>query len=57
LTIAKLIVQLDRAEMRQLMQIAIKERKPLWEVLSGLVKAGLATRGRVINRKKMRRVG
>jgi hypothetical protein len=57
LTIAKLTVQLDRAEMRQLMQMAIRERKPLWEVLSGLVKQGLVSGGRKVKRKKMRRAG
>jgi hypothetical protein len=57
LTIAKLTVQLDRAEMRQLMQMAIRERKPLWEVLSGLVKQGLASGERKAKRKKMRRAG
>lgn len=53
---AKLTVQLNRAEMRQLMQLAIRERKPLWEVLSGLVKAGLAS-GKKVKRKKLRRAG
>jgi hypothetical protein len=54
---AKLTVQLDRAEMRQLMQIAIRERKPLWEVLSGLVKQGLASgnRRRIKRRKLAKR--
>jgi len=57
LTIAKLTVQLDRAEMRQLMQIAIRERKPLWEVLNGLVKQGLASGRQRVKRKKLRRAG
>ena len=57
LTIAKLTVQLDRAEMRQLMQMAIRERKPLWDVLNGLVKQGLANgnRRRIKRRKVVRR--
>lgn len=54
---AKLTVDLDRAQLRQLMQRAIRERKPMWEVLATIVQDGLASgkRRRVKRRKVVKR--
>ena len=51
---AKLTVELDRAQMRQLMRLAIQTHKPLWQILSEIVRDGLSTR-RV--KRKVRRAG
>ena len=51
---AKLTVELDRAQMRQLMRLSVRTHKPLWVILSEIVRDGLSKQ-RV--KRKVRRAG
>lgn len=52
---AKLTVDLDRAQMRQLMRLSIQTRKPLWQILSEIVRDGLSRQRQKV--RKVRRAG
>ena len=52
---AKLTVDLDRSQMRQLMRLSIQTHKPLWQILSEIVRDGISKRW--VKRKKVRRAG
>ena len=51
---AKLTVDLDRAQLKQLMRLSIRTHKPLWMLLAEIVQDGLQRRQRV-RRKVLRR--